>query len=97
MSATLDGEGGDELWSLVTTSARLDDAVSQASAAAEPAIFAKYAFNLARSFNLFYHRYRILAEENATRRAVFIAVAEVSRRQLKAGLAVLGIGVPERM
>ena len=97
MTETLDGEGGDELWSLVTTSARFDDAISQASAAAEPAILAKYTFNLARAFNLFYHRYRIIAEENATKRAVFIAVAEVSRRQLKAALAVLGIDVPERM
>jgi arginyl-tRNA synthetase len=97
MAKVLDGEGGDELWSLVTTAARLDEAIAQASASAEPAILAKFTFNLARSFNLFYHRYRIIAEEDATRRAVFISVADVSRRQLISALATLGIEVPERM
>ena len=93
----LEGETGDEIWSLVTLSARFNDMVAQAAAAAEPSVLAKYAFNLARSFNLFYHRHRIIAEENATRRAVLVAVADLARRQLTAALQTLGISVPERM
>ncbi|MFN2453847.1 MAG: arginine--tRNA ligase [Pyrinomonadaceae bacterium] len=93
----LNGESGDELWSLVTLAARLDEAVKQAAAAAEPAHLAKYAFNLARAFNLFYHRHRIIAEEDAARRAVLVAVASIARRQLISTLYTLGIGVPERM
>jgi arginyl-tRNA synthetase len=64
---------------------------------AEPAIIAKYTFNLARAFNLFYHRHRIIGEEDAVRRAVLITVADVARRQLTTALATLGISVPERM
>lgn len=97
VTAILEGEGGDEIWSLVTLSARLDEAIAQAAAQAEPSHMAKYAFNVARSFNLFYHRYRIIAEEDATRRAVLATVADVARRQLTAALQMLGINVPERM
>jgi arginyl-tRNA synthetase len=90
-------EGGDEIWSLVMLAARIDEAIRQSAEAAEPATLAKYTFNLARAFNLFYHRHRIIAEENPTRRAVLVAVAEVTRRQLTAALDTLGIAVPERM
>jgi arginyl-tRNA synthetase len=97
MTRILEGEGGDEIWSLVTLAARFDEAITQAVTAAEPSLVAKYTFNLARAFNLFYHRHRIIAEEDATRRAVLITVADIARRQLTSALATLGIHVPERM
>lgn len=97
VSATLEGEAGDEIWSLVTLAGRLEETIAQAVSAAEPSILARYAFNLARSFNLFYHRHRIIAEEDATRRAVLVMVCDVARRQLSAALTILGIQVPERM
>jgi arginyl-tRNA synthetase len=97
MARSLEGESGDEIWSLVTLAARYDETIAQAVSAAEPSLLAKYAFNLARSFNLFYHRHRIIAEEDATKRAVLIAVADIARRQLTSALATLGIRVPERM
>ena len=93
----LTGEGGDELWSLLTQAARLEEVTAQAAAQAEPAYLAKYTFQLAKSFNLFYHRHRIIAEENETRRIVLINIADLVRRQLTAALATLGISVPERM
>ncbi|HEV2762291.1 MAG TPA: DALR anticodon-binding domain-containing protein, partial [Pyrinomonadaceae bacterium] len=93
----LEGEGGDELWSLVLLAARLEETIAQSAALAEPAFLAKYAFQLARAFNLFYHRHRILGEEDEARRAVLVTVADLVRRQLTAALSTLGITVPERM
>jgi arginyl-tRNA synthetase len=93
----LSGESGDEIWSLAMLTAKLDEAIAGSSSAAEPAILAKYAFNLARAFNLFYHRHRIIAEENQVRRAVLLTVADMTRTQLTRALATLGIDVPERM
>src|SRR5262249_41004436 len=90
-------EEGSEVWSLVTLAARLEETLQQSAAATEPAIVAKYAFNLAKAFNLFYHNHKILSEENAAKRAVLIAAADIARRQLTAALSVLGIEVPERM
>lgn len=93
----LTGDGGDELWSLVTLASRLDETMEQAASLAEPAYLAKFVFQLARAFNLFYHRHRIIAEEDAARRAVLIQIAAYVRDQLTAGLATLGIGIPEKM
>ncbi|MFN2512227.1 MAG: arginine--tRNA ligase [Pyrinomonadaceae bacterium] len=93
----LSGEAGTEIWSLVMLAERFDEVVAQGAASAEPANLAKYAFNLARAFNLFYHRHRIIAEEDLTKKAVLIAAANLARRQLTSALATLGISVPERM
>ncbi|HEY0079112.1 MAG TPA: arginine--tRNA ligase [Pyrinomonadaceae bacterium] len=93
----LEGEGGDELWSIVMLSARLDEVVAQSVAQVEPSHLAKYAFQLARAFNLFYHRHRIIGEEDVARRAVLVIIADLVRRQLTAALSTLGISVPERM
>ena len=93
----LAGDAGDEIWSLLILAARLEEANAQAAASAEPAFLAKYTFNLARAFNLFYHRHRIIGEEDAVKRAVLITVADYTRRQLTTALATLGIEVPDRM
>jgi arginyl-tRNA synthetase len=91
------GEEGGEVWTLVTLAGRLEETVAQAATATEPAILAKYTFNLAKAFNLFYHNHKILSEEDAAKRSVLIATADIARRQLTAALGILGIDVPERM
>lgn len=97
VAQALDGEAGTEIWSLVMLAERFDEVVSQCATSAEPANLAKYAFNLSRAFNLFYHRHRIIAEEDPTKKAVLIVAANIARRQLTSALATLGISVPERM
>lgn len=93
------GDAGVEMWGLVMLAARLEETLAQAAHAAEPSHLAKYAFQLAQGFNLFYHRdeNRILEEANIIRRAVLMVVADFVRRRLTTALAILGIDVPERM
>lgn len=86
-----------EIWSLMTNASRLEEVISQAVSASEPAILAKYTFNLAKAFNLFYHNHRILIEENAVKKSVLLVTAEVVRKSLTAALNTLGIEIPERM
>ncbi|HST21237.1 MAG TPA: arginine--tRNA ligase, partial [Blastocatellia bacterium] len=93
----LEGSAGDDLWSLVYLAARLSDIVRGAVTALEPSIVAKWAFQLAKAFNLFYHNYHILSEQDAARRALLVSITAIARRQLIAALDVLGIEVPERM
>jgi arginyl-tRNA synthetase len=97
VSEVFNAADGNEIWSLLALASRLEETVSQAALQNEPAILAKYTFNLAKSFNLFYHNHKILIEENPTKRAVLIVVADVARRTLTAALNTLGIEVPERM
>ena len=93
----LSGEAGTEIWSLVMLAERLDEVIALCANSAEPANLAKYTFNLARAFNLFYHRHRIITEEDEVKRAVLIAAANITRRRLTSALATLGISVPDRM
>lgn len=87
----------DEVWHLTTLSARLEEVIAQAAENNEPAILAKYTFNLAKTSNNFYQKYRILAEENQLKRAVWIKVADIARESLTLALKTLGIEVPEKM
>jgi arginyl-tRNA synthetase len=97
VSEVLAGEAGTEVWSLLMLAERLEEAIAQCAASAEPANLAKYAFTLARGFNNFYHRHRIVAEEDEIKKAVLIAVADIARQRLTSALGTLGIRVPERM
>ena len=90
-------DAGDEIWSVLILASRLEETIEAAAGQNEPAILAKYTFNLAKAFNLFYHHHRIIVEENAAKRAVLIFVAERVRVALTAALATMGIEVPERM
>jgi arginyl-tRNA synthetase len=88
---------GNDIWSLVTLASRLEETISQAATASEPAILAKYSFNLAKAMHLFHHNHRIISEEDNVKRSVLIVIADLARRSLTASLVVLGIEVPERM
>lgn len=87
----------DEVWGLITLASRLEETVTASKTQCEPAILAKYAFNLAKAFNLFYHNHKIIAEEDEVWRAVLIASADLARRAITDALDTLGISVPERM
>lgn len=97
LAEMLSGEDGDELWSLVYLAARLPDIVRGAVNSLEPAIVAKWTFQIAQRFNLFYHSYHILSEPDGERRALLVAVTAIARRQLIRALNMLGIQAPERM
>ncbi len=97
VSEVLTGKSGDDIWSLITLSSRLEETVQQAALQNEPAILAKYTFNLAKAFNLFYHHHKILIEENAVKQAVLVVTADLARNALTAALRTMGIEVPERM
>jgi arginyl-tRNA synthetase len=88
---------GDDLWGLVRLAGSLDFEVAAALAAREPAFIAKYAFELAQGFNLFYHRHRILSESDPERKAFLLRVSRLVERQLVAALDLLGIEAPEKM
>lgn len=90
-------EAGNDIWSMLILASRLNETVEAAATQNEPAILAKYTFNLAKAFNLFYHNHKIIAENDATKRNVLIAVADAARNALTAALDTMGIAVPEKM
>jgi arginyl-tRNA synthetase len=87
----------DEFWSLVYLASQLESNVQLAVQAYEPATLARYLFTLAQTFNLFYHKHRIISEPDPSRKRFLLALTRVIRDQLAQGLTLLGITVPERM
>ncbi|MBI2815347.1 MAG: arginine--tRNA ligase [Acidobacteria bacterium] len=88
---------GDPYWELLFLASKLEAVTEQAIITTEPAAVAKYAFQLAQSFNNFYHRFRILTEQDESRKAFLLWLVEIVDRQLTATLDLLGIEVPEAM
>ena len=93
----LDGEAGNEIWELWLAAAKTSYVVDQCIATSEPAYLAKHAFQLAQSFNYFYHRHPILTEPDEERKQFLLATAAVVRRELIRVLATMGVSVPPVM
>jgi arginyl-tRNA synthetase len=88
---------GDDLWDLILLAGSLDARVEIARGSQEPAFLARYAFELAQAFNVFYHKHHILSEENADKRAFLLRITQLVKDRLVGALDLLGITAPERM
>jgi arginyl-tRNA synthetase len=93
----LSGADGADLWELLLAAGSLDYAVNAAIATQEPSFVAKYAFQLAQSFNNFYHKHHILSEAHEQKRAFLLKLTEWVEAQLVRALSLLGIEAPEKM
>lgn len=93
----LKAPGGNDLWELLLLAGSLDARVEAAVNAQEPAFVAKYAFELAQAFNVFYHKHHILSEEDAAKRNFLLLLTAIVEKQLVAALELLGIEAPEKM
>ena len=85
------------LWQLVLLASKANSAVERAIASGEPAHVAKYAFQLAQAFNVFYHEHTVISEPDEARRAILLWLTGYVREQLTATLQVLGIEQPTYM
>jgi arginyl-tRNA synthetase len=97
VASLLSPPAGDGLWELALLAGSLDAAVDGAIHGQEPAFVAKFAFQLAQAFNLFYHHHHILSESDEQKRAFLVRLTELVERQLVRALDLLGIEAPEKM
>ena len=88
---------GDDLWEMVLLAGMLGSTIAGAIQVQEPAILAKYAFQLAQAFNVFYHRHHILSEPDAQKKAFLLLLTYCVVEQLTTALDLLGIEAPEKM
>jgi arginyl-tRNA synthetase len=91
------GPDGNAFWELAFLAASLDTQIDAAVGAQEPAFVAKYAFQLAQAFNLFYHHHHILTESDPAKKKFLLQLGRLAEVQLVAALGLLGIESPEKM
>ena len=73
------------------------EVVSQAGDELSPAVIANYVYDLAKSFNQFYQELPVLKEIDRDRVNLRIVIAYMTGEVIRKSMALLGIGVPERM
>jgi len=72
-------------------------AISSAAKDFSPAVISNYVYELAKIYNKFYHEESILKAEDPVVRKFRLRVSETTARIIARSMALLGIGVPERM
>ena len=82
---------------LISTLASFPEVVKQAGKEYSPSLIANYTYDLVKEYNQFYHDYSILKEENEAVRAMRIVLSRNVAKVIKQAMALLGIGVPDKM
>ena len=82
---------------MILRAATLEMAVEASIEGQEPAFLAKYSFQLASAFSLFYHKHRIITEENPVRKSFLLLLTQIVEKQLVTALRMLGIEPPNEM
>ena len=86
-----------DLWDVVSYASKFEEEVLHSIQSLEFAHLAKFTFNLCQKFNGYYHKYPVLAEENADLKSIRILVILYVREVLARALDLMGVPVPERM
>jgi arginyl-tRNA synthetase len=99
LSALLESEEGDEVWSLLMLLARSEETAEQAVRAEEVALLSKHTFAVAQAFHSYYQkpRYSVLYAETANLRAFRVLVVDAFLSHAEALADLLGIPIPDRM
>jgi arginyl-tRNA synthetase len=87
----------EDFWQMLLAASKADSALERAVTAGEPAHVAKYAFQLAQTFNNFYHQYPIINEQNREKKVFLLWMTDFFRRQLERTAGILGIQIPAYM
>ncbi len=77
--------------------AKFHAAMETAAEEIAPHRICAYIYDLANAFNRFYHETKILTEEDADRKAGWIALLKLTREILETCIDLLGFSAPERM
>ena len=87
----------EDFWQLLLSASRMDWTIDRAISAGEPAQLARYAFQVAQTFNNFYHQHHILNEENREKKVFLLWMTQFFLDELSNVLGVMGIPTPEVM
>ncbi|MGN0807930.1 MAG: arginine--tRNA ligase [Candidatus Coproplasma sp.] len=84
-------------YEVVRTIASFPETVQEAGEKYEPSVVARFAVDLAQKFNKFYFDCKILTAEDEETKFFRLALCAATLQTLKNALALLGIGVPDKM
>lgn len=77
--------------------AKFNEIIENAAEELAPHKICSYVYDLSNAFNRFYHETKILAEENQTKKAGYIALINLTINVLEQCIDLLGFSAPDRM
>ena len=95
--ASLECLTGDEEYAVIRSLSDFAGSVERSAESYEPFVIAKQIALIARNFNRFYNNSRILNAETDELKTARLALCDAVCSVIKSGLALLGIGVVEKM
>ena len=81
----------------IDTTTKLRQVIENTLEELAPHKICAYIYDLANTFNRFYHETKILAEEDAQKKAGYIALLKLTKDVLETCIDLLGFEAPERM
>ncbi|GIO29904.1 MULTISPECIES: arginine--tRNA ligase [Paenibacillus] len=87
---------GDSGWELLKLLTRFPEQLERGVRSGEPSVLARYALDVAQSFNQFYNKERIVTDETSVRKAR-LRLTQLAGRTIARTMGLLGIQTPERM
>jgi len=82
---------------LILLLSRFPVIIEEAAKGHSPAVVANYVYEIAKSFNKFYHERSILQAEDQLTKRFRLQLSAASAKVIKKAMGLLGIDVPERM
>jgi len=82
---------------LIVSLTQFPEIIKSAAEAYSPAVIANYVYELAKTYNKFYHEKSILQAENEAAKQFRLQLSTASGKVINKAMGLLGIEVPERM
>ena len=82
---------------LIVLLIQFPEIIKQSAEAYSPALIANYVYELAKTYNKFYHEITILSAEDESSKQFRLQLSDATGKVINKGMKLLGIEVPERM
>lgn len=82
---------------LVQKALELPSVIAESAASYDPSHLANYCYDLTKSYSSWYNNHPVLNEEQTAIRTLRLALSALCARNLRTGMGLLGIDMPDRM
>ncbi len=82
---------------LVQKALELPSVIAESAASYDPSHLANYCYDLTKSYSSWYNNHPVLNEEQTAIRTMRLALSALCARNLRTGMGLLGIDMPDRM
>ncbi|MDE0979991.1 MAG: arginine--tRNA ligase [Flavobacteriales bacterium] len=82
---------------LIQSALEWPEMVQAAAKTYDPSIIANYCYDLTKSYSRWYQDHPVLKEPDASKREARLAICAICERNIKSGMTLLGIQMPDRM